>query len=1119
MEHNTMHTRSWKALYAIAVLFLFVLTLAGAARAQSNTGTILGTVEDATGAVIPDAAITIRNLGTGEERHATANSSGEYTVPNLQVGHYSITASHAGFTSTEIADTELQVAQNAAINPVLKVGGVDQKINVIATQTALLNTVSASVGQVVDTDTVQNMPLDGRNFWQLTQLTPGVSYQQGGQNIAPGGVSIRASAVNVNVNGLSPSWTGWYLDGGNITEFQLGGTIISPNVDALQEFKVETGNMGADYGHSPTIINATLKSGTNQFHGTVFEFLRNNAADARNPLLPKVTPLHRNQFGFAVGGPIVPDRTFFFVDIQETLLNQQQVFNNTVPTDQERNGDFSDRYPTLGTLKDPITHVPLTYNGHNNAINPATISGPAQYFLNYLPHATNGSTTAAVANSLKQQLGQGDIRIDQRITAKDSFMARYSISDNHEKDPNAFPLMLGFPLRSRGQDLLMRETHTFSPKWMNEAQFSYYRSFFRFTSSFEGTDIDTAAGITGFAGLAPANTLGFPTLAITNYSTFNGQSGNSYPKQNKIRSWQYVDRMTYLTGHHNIRVGIENFHNTNTYISGTTSTGTFTFGGKFSGDNMMDFLLGYPQTIVRSYYRSLWGNRANFQSYYVQDDWRARRNLTVNAGFRWEVNPFYNGLAGQVTGYDSATNDLVLPSNFSINAQPGTPVFFPLFSDRFEYTNALGLPQSVRPTQTFNVAPRLGVAYSYDDNTVIRAGYGIFILFPDDNSINNTQNTVPFVAQQTQSNTSASNTSTFANPFNGQPLVAPNPSPGSPCSFGFAANSCSTPNVVSMPLHQKNTYIQEYNLAVQRQFGRHFSLDVAYVGNKTVHIVQGRNINTAPPSALASPPSVQSRRPVPQWGTINDATYGGNANYNSLQTKFEVRNYAGLTALVSYTYSKCLTDGTYNGTVREVNTSLKQYGPCNYDITHNFVTSVLYQLPFGRGRHFGTNMPKVADVFVGGWNISTIATLQSGLPYQLLISPDRAQSGAGSQRPNQSGPIAQPRTVACWYYDSANPNCPGGLTETLSSPALGTYGNVGVNTMRADGLVDFDMTLLKEFEITQRVRFELRGSFYNVFNHPTYAAPSGTIGGTGSGVVGATLNNARIGELAAKIYF
>jgi hypothetical protein len=1107
------------------LLFALLFVNCLAAFAQSNTGTIVGSATDETGSVIPGAAVVIKNLGTGEERTATTGSGGDYTVTNLQVGHYSVTATHEGFAPTQIADTELQVAQRSTLNLTLRVGAVSDKVTVVANSIPLLNAASSSVGQVIDTQTVQNMPINGRTFWQLTQLTPGVSFIQGGQNIAAGGTSIRASAVNVNVNGLSPSWTGWYLDGANITEFQLGGTIIQPNVDALEEFKVESSNMGAEYGHSPTIINATLKSGTNQLHGTVYEFLRNNALDAKNYFYVPPTgstsrdqPLHRNQFGFAVGGPIVKDKTFFFVDLQETLYSLAQAFNSIVATDAERSGNFSALLAQGITLKNPLTGAPLNDGRGPNTFQPTSQSA---YLLQYMPHANqvvNGIGRALVSNKLKQQLGQGDIRIDEQVTKSDHLVGRYSIADNHETDPNAYPALGGFPLRSRGQNALFRETHIFNDKWVNELQVSYYRSFFLFTSSLQGTDINAAAGINGMQGLAPENTVGFPSVTISNYSSYNGQSNNSYPKQNKIRSWQYVDHVSYASGRHDVRFGYELFHDTNTFVAGNNSSGTFTFNGNYSGDNMADFLLGYPGSASRSSFRNLWGNAGNFQAFYLEDNYHALPNLTINAGLRWEINPFFNaGDKGQITGFDLTNSKLVLPKNFSINAQPLTPQLAPQFSDRFEFAEDMGLPKSIRKSDYFDVAPRLGFAYSVRKDTVLRGGYGMFFLFPDDNAINNTQNTVPFIASQSINNAKPTPTRTLADFYQGQPVVAPNTT-GAVCAFGYVALSCSTPSVTSMATSVQNTYVQEYNGAVQHQFGSKVSLDVAYVGNKTTHMQQAFQINDPNPGAG----DVQTRRPRPQWGTISYSKFAGNGSYNALQSKFEARDLGGATYLVSYTYGKCLTDGTYTTVVREDTPLIRYYGPCSYDIRHNFVASVLYHLPFGRGRAFGSEIPKWADTVVGGWNLSGIATLQSGLPFTPTISGDVANTGVGSQRPNVIGRSTLVRNPNCWFYASANALCRSlapNTTNAFAVPTTHTYGNGGINTLRADGLVQFDMSLIKSFKFTDSISLELRGSFYNIFNHTTFAAPSTNIDSTTAGIITSTLNPARQGEVAAKIYF
>jgi hypothetical protein len=1105
---------------ALLLLCSFAISIA---NAQTNTGTIVGTATDDSGAAIPDASIVAKNLGTGEERTATTGPSGEFTIPNLQIGHYSLIVKHEGFAPAQIADTEIQVAQRATINPILHVGGMNDQITVIASDTPLLNQASSSVGQVIDTQTVQNMPLNGRTFWQLTQLTPGVSFIQGGQNIAAGGTSIRASAVNVNVNGLSPSWTGWYLDGANITEFQLGGTIIQPNVDALDEFKVESSNMGAEYGHSPTIVNATLKSGTNKFHGTAYEFLRNNALDAKNYFFvppagstARNQALHRNQFGIAVGGPIIRDKTFFFVDLQSTLYTIAQNFTSRVASDRERTGDFS---ASGVTLKNPITGAAVNDGRGPNTFTPTS---QALFLLNYMPHANfvtaAGQSQARVANRLKQQLSQGDIRVDHQLTKADHLTGRYSISDNRETDPNAYPGMGSFPLRSRGQDALFRETHVFNSKWINELQVSYYRSYFLFTSSLQGQDINAMAGINGLQGLAPDSTKGFPSITIANYSNYNGQANNSYPKQNKIRSWQYADHVTYTSGKHDVRFGYELFHNTNTFVAGNNSVGTFNFNGSYSNDNLADFLMGYPRSASRSSFRSLWGNAGNFQSFYVQDNYHAKSNLTINAGLRWEINPFYNsGDKGQITGFDPTDGKLVLPKNYSINAQPLTPQLAPQFSDRFKYAEDLGLPKSIRKSDYFDVAPRIGFAYSPNNNTVLRGGYGIFFLFPDDNAINNTQNTVPFIASQSLNNTIPAPTLTLADFYQGQPVVAPNTA-GAVCAFGYVANSCSTPSITSMALDVQNTYIQEYNAAVQHQFGSKISLDVAYVGNKTTHMQQAFQINDPNPGAG----TVQNRRPFQQWGTINYSKFAGNQNYNSLQTKFEARNLAGATFLVSYTYSKCLTDGTYTTVTREDTPLIRYYGPCSYDLRHNFVSSTLYELPVGHGRHFLSQIPAWANAIIGNWNLSAIGTLQSGLPFTPTISGDTANTGVGSQRPNVSGTPILVRNVNCWFYSAANSLCrtlAPNAQNAFTVPTANTYGNGGINTLRADGLVQFDVSLIKQFKFRESNAFELRASFYNVFNHTTFAAPQTNIDSSAAGTIGATLNAARQGELAAKIYF
>jgi hypothetical protein len=1110
-----------KSLWAAALFSLAAMP----SFAQISNATLLGTVTDSSGGTVSGATVQVKNMATLATRTAKTGADGEYVIPDLPAAHYSVSISMTGFKTANIPDVELTVAQRALVNATLEVGAVGQEITVAA-GAPMVETAESSVGQVVNTSVVEQMPLNGRNFWQLTDLTPGATYTPGGQGTATGGGSIRATVVNVTINGTAPNMIGWYLDGSFISEMQRGGTMIQPNVDALQEFNVESQNTPAEYGHTPNVVNTTLKSGTNQLHGTAFEFLRNSAFDARNFFYKPpvgstqgIEPLRRNQYGFAIGGPIRKDKTFFFADFERTGLLQGIDFNNIVPSLAERNGDYSallqGSKPTI--IKNPATYQPFP----GNIIPTSLISPQAQFFLPYmpLPNTVQGTTNyAAYTNDLREHEIRADMRIDEQFSNSTTLMGHYSVNNNDESDPNQYPAIGTYPLHSLAQNATISLVHIFSPKWINDARVSYYRDYFYFGGALQGTNVDQEAGIQGFNNTTSVYEM--PEITITGYSNYTGSPFDQRPKQNRIRDWQYADNVSYSSGKHSIKVGFDWIHDDAGFINGSSAVGTFNFLGTYTGDGFADFLLGLPNNVTRDYFKQLNGDYADFPGFYAQDNFRVTQSLTLNLGVRVELNGFYNGIRGQKSAFDYSTGKIIIPSTIDPNVQLLTASLEQLFADRIEYTNQVGLPSSIQSTQV-NWAPRVGFAWRpwNSNKLVIRSAFGIFYAFPDSNTINNTVATIPFIASTTVFNDSppTSPSRTFGNFFLGQPNVAPNPNPGQPCAFGFAALSCATPNVDTGAEVDRSELLDEWNFAVQYQLSKTSSLDVAYVGNKTTHLNQ--NISTNDP--LPGPGVIQNRRPYPQWGTFTYADFQGNANYNALQAKYELRATRGLTTLLSYAYSKCIDTGT-----EQEGTTLLLLGsyraPCDYDLRQAFAGSFNYVLPFGNGQQFLHDAHGLMNQIVGGWQMTGIVTLRTGLPFTPVINGDNANTGVGSQPPNVIGAPTYIGRPTCWFYVAVNPACeafdPVG-PSAFAVPAQYTYGDGARNILRANGLKQFDFTLMKFFPIDDKRSFQFRAEMFNILNHPTFAAPSAAINSSSGGQVSATLNAARIIQLALKFVF
>ncbi len=1067
---------------------------------QSTNATLSGIVQDSQGAILPNATVVATEIATGQSHQASSSQGGNYTMPDLPIGDYRVTAAATGFKTLVINSITLHVNQVAQLDLKLQVGAVTDRV-VVSAELPLVSTESSSVGQVVENKSIESQPLNGREFWQLVALVPGASYTPVATTSGGGG-TLRAGSVNVQINGTGSVFNGWLLDGADITEYEQGGTNIQPNVDALSEFKVFTANMPAEYGHTPDVVTVTMKSGTNAFHGTAYEFIRNDITDAHNYFATtSKNILKRNQFGGTLGGPIKRNKVFFFTDVEAARQSLGVVFSDTVPSNAMRSGNFS---ANAKAIKDPMTGKPFP----GNIIPSNRISNQAEFFLKYLPTQSQAVFSTAQPNDILK----GDLKIDATLTSADNLMGRYSVADNQEQDPNQFPA-LGFQsLHSRAQNIALSETHAIGNHWLNEARAGYYRDFFLFSGILSGTDFNAAAGITGYeeTQIQPS----FPWITMSGYSSFNGSYNGNFPKQNRIQTWQYADSLNYSSGKHDVKFGLQLWDQHHTFVHGQGESGEFGFTTQYTGDAFGDYLLGLPTLAYRSYPLTVYGNDGHEWAAFVQDTYRAAPDLTFEIGLRWERNPFFEGIDGVTTAFDFANGKIIVPMKngqlLRPNDQAVTAVLLPVYSDRLIGTDALGLPNSIRSTSWLGQwSPRVGFAWrpTGGDRVVVRSAYGIFPIFLDTNVMQYAAEAPPFLIAQTLNNTTPTPSFAWANPFNGQPLVAPNPHPGSVCpGTNLILLSCVASSFATADQNMQHTYMQQYSLAVESQLRKDLAFTIGFVGNHTVH-AQLYSVPTNVPNPGAG--SIQNRRPYPQWGQINIDLTNAMAHYNALQTSLEKRFSSGYYALISYTYSKCTDNGLSEGAPITAALLPENYAVCNYDMTNNLTISSVYDLPFGRDRMFMSHANRLVNGVLGGWQIAGIFTGRTGQPFTPVIGSDVANVGVSGEWPNRigSGKVAHP-TPQKWFDPSA-----------FTNPAQYTYGNSRRNILRSDKLVDLDATVKKNFPFSESKILEVRVEAFNLANHPTFSAPSATIGTASAGTVTSTLNSNRVLQGAVKFFF
>ena len=1049
-------------------MFLAACTSLG----QQPTAEVTGIVTDASGATVPGAKIRLSNTSTGIRWEAESNESGNYTFSNLPPGPYQISVTREGFTTVNRTGINLVISQVARLDFALSVGSTAESVEIKGTA-PLLESSSASVGQLIETKAVLDLPLNGRNYLQLAKLSTGVLEAKPGDRNTAGGSFI--------ANGVRAQLNNFLLDGVDnnskvVDQQNSSPVVVQPSVDAVQEFKVETNNYSAEYGYSAgAVVNATIKGGTNQLHGGAFEFVRNDMFDARNYFASSTAAkpeLRRNQFGGTLGGPIIKNKAFLFGSFERTIERNGITYVTTVPTAAMANGDFSGQ----PTVFDPLTTKSLgggTYSRTafaGNLIPKNRFDPAATKLLALFPAPTTSATFNNYVVSPVQPAATNrfDFRHDFQLAQSDNLFARYSYFTNDYSYPGPFaaPLVGSTTFQNSvkatvGNGAALGETHTFSPRLVNEFRAGYNR-IRDDLKPFVNDYIDDKYGLGGIP--AQPGVSGLPSISISGFTTI-GEA--TFLPNNKISETATLeDHLSFLLGKHNLRFGGSYRFVRSWYAISSSARGTYTFNGGFSqdpqnrsktGSGLADFILGIPSSSGISNF--LQGDiRYKYMGGFLQDDWKVSSKLTINAGIRYEIWTQPVERTDRQANFFVADRKLAYAKNKIPSGVPASAVE--------NVPSGVG-DRSLLKTFYNNLAPRLGFAYQAAPSVVVRGGAGVFFA---DNPFIGASGRLPANPPYAIANTYATDNIT--------PLV--NLSTGFPATAVTAVDFNST-NLVMFSPDLTNGTVYHWSLGLQKQISQ-YVLEANYVGTRATGMPVGYNIN----QAYAGAGSVASRRPYQGFNNITSQLPMGVSRYNALEMRAERRYSSGFSLLTSYTFSRSLDNGGEQLIgdlgLRDVNNVNAEYGLSLGDMRHRFVTSALYDLPIGHGRLVDISNP-LLNAIVGGWQANGILTVHSGQPFTPSLGVSSANTG--DARPNRiaNGNLpSDQRSIQVWFDKAA-----------FTTPPSYQYGNAGRDILFAPGATNLDFSIFKRFvlsKVKEGSELQFRAESFNFLNHPQFGRPN-----------------------------
>ena len=1125
---------------------LVAFTLAPLAEAQKDAGTIVGTVRDASGAIITGASVSVVDIDHGGTFETTTNDSGEYVAGPLKIGHYTITVQKEGFKKTVAGPVELKVQDRLAVDVTLQLGARSETVEVSADEVQL-ETQTSDLGQVVDSRRATALPLNGRNYAQLALLGAGVAPSEPG--------SRTETSYGFSSNGARALQNNFLLDGvdnnANLGDVLNGSSyVIQPSVDAIAEFKVQTNSYSAEFGRgNGAIMNAVIKSGTNSFHGDVYEFLRNDVLDANNAFNTFGRQQYQqNQFGATLGGPILKSKLFFFTDYEGLRIRQAEPQALLIPSAAMLSGDFSSflgaQIPGVVDCSGNPTYQGEIFNSRLTQVSSANATGycgvpiatnasgqPTNIFPSSGPSAINPVAQSLAAlypasnynnagnnyfsdPKKSQNQNNADIRIDYTISSNDNVFGRLSYENQPTLTPGPFASYLdggGFASGDQNNtywSVAASETHLFKPTLINEFRFGYNSINSHRLPPYAQTNVSGDLGLIGVPYQPGIG--GLPSISFTTDGLSTIGSSDFLPSIEKQNSYVFTDNLTWVRGRHTLKFGTEIRSEAFTIFQPSSPRGDLYFGPDLTdnpgapgtgGEDFASFLLGLPDggQIVNlhnvQYHRNIF-------AFFGQDDIQVNSRLTLNLGLRYELFRPVTEANNQMGTFDFATGSLIVPKGQTAQLTPFLSTIIPVSA-----TGSRGL---ISPDDT-DLAPRVGMAFKITDKLVFRAGYGIFY---------GGQESGPFSNPSPGFNPPFFVTQSFNSPCGPSPLfpntnlsdptnctVGYNPSAPSPASIainnfwtgGFPSASLNDPNspiLYSLAPDLLTPLVQQWHAGVQYQVTSDTLLDVSYAGSHGQRLYNFYNGN----QIIGG---VGGERPFPalnnQISPISTFRSNGYSNYNSLQITLERRFSKGLQFEIAYTYSHALDDASSanlgslnNGDFRDQTHPQWEYGNSDFDARQRLVVSYTYEFPFGKDKQFGSNVSPFWNQVIGNWQISGITSASTG-NYATVTDP------ANPMGVDCGGTVSYNCARANLVGNPNGPHClPGTFFNTCafaSNTGPNVFGNAGRNIVLGPGYQEWDFSLFKAFPIREQMRLEFRAEFFNAFNHPNLLwGPIGALG-------------------------